>query len=289
MIFGSRYFLLVGAVLLLVFLRTPVKTPLKISGTQPLVFFEKDYFFTGILNAKQGKNPLNNRIAGGIIPHHLLASNIIADFFSRLAVQKPTTVILIGPNHYEKGDDDVLSSDFRWQTPFGVVSPDIKIITELKNKSFLQIDNAIAEKEHSVAGIMPFIKYYVPDAVVVPLIIKSGLSLEKINLLATSIAQFKGNVVVIASVDFSHYLNSAEAQTNDAESLLALRQYDFERLLSFRTNNEHLDSPASIVLLLKTMQQKGTTQSEILQHTNSGIIQNKPFQQTTSYFGIAYY
>jgi MEMO1 family protein len=42
-------------------------------------------------------------IRGGILPHHLLAGQLIAGFFSGISKQTVTTIILIGPNNYDHG------------------------------------------------------------------------------------------------------------------------------------------------------------------------------------------
>ena len=68
-------------------------------------------------------------ISGGIIPHHFLASELIADFFNQLSGQHPQTIILVGPNHYERGEFKVLTSLKGWDTPYGLLEP---------NKEFLE-------------------------------------------------------------------------------------------------------------------------------------------------------
>lgn len=257
-------------------------------GIQPLVFFEKDHFYEGVLYAKEHVRTNESRIVGGIVPHHLLPSFIIADFFSRITIQKPSTIIVIGPNHYEAGEHQVLSSDFDWQTPFGVVSPHYGIIEELKERKLLDIDNKVATNEHSVAGMMPYIKYYLPDAIVVPLMIKRSLSMEEINTLATELSKYsEKGAVVVASVDFSHYLNANEAEQKDSVTLQAMRDFDYRRLLTL--SNDYLDSPPSIAVLLSTMQKRGISTSELAHHTNSGILQHDPFQETTSYISLVFH
>jgi MEMO1 family protein len=257
-------------------------------GVQPLIFFEKDNFYEGVLYSKQHNQPFGYKVAGGVAPHHLLPSFIISNFFNRLTVQKPPTVILVGPNHYEKGDAKALSSDFGWQTPFGIVEPNQVIISDLRAKNILNIDNQVSANEHSVGGIMPYIKYYLPDTTVVPIIVKRGLGMDEINTLASSLSSYiEDGAVVVASVDFSHYLSSEEAQEKDKITLKAIQNFDYRNLLSL--NNDYLDSPPSIAVLLKTMKMTGTTASDLLHHTNSGILQKNRFQPTTSYISLVFH
>jgi hypothetical protein len=90
---------------------------------QPLIFFNKKSFYEGIIDARQEKIGFNRHIAGAIIPHDLSVGFITARFFKKLAFQNPHTIVLIGPNHYERGGFHALTSMYSWQTPFGNVEP----------------------------------------------------------------------------------------------------------------------------------------------------------------------
>lgn len=48
----------------------------------------------------------------------MLPGFIISDFFKRLSYQDVKTVILIGPNHKEKGSCHILTSVYGWETVF---------------------------------------------------------------------------------------------------------------------------------------------------------------------------
>jgi MEMO1 family protein len=257
-------------------------------GVQPLVFFEKDHFYEGVAYAKRENKTFPYHVGGGIVPHHLLPGFIISDFFQRLGSQQPEVVILIGPNHYEKGEANVLTSTFDWQTPFGVVNHDEDIINSLVGKGLVKVDNVMAENEHSVAGMMPYVNYYLPKARVVPLMLKRHTTLEEINLLAGELQGLaEQDAVIVASVDFSHYLRSQEAQVKDEVTMKVLADFDYRHLLTL--NNDYMDSPASLALLLTTMQKLGADTRELLHHTNSGILQGDPLQPTTSYISIAFH
>ena len=276
----------------------PVKTePKNSSGvstsqtnlpTHPLVFFDKDTFYAGIEQSKKENKSFANRVSGGIIPHHLFPGFIITDFFSRLSKQGPKTIILIGPNHYERGEYKVLSSLYGWETPFGVVEPKEQLIQELVKNKLIKIDEANLPKDHAVAGIMPFVKYYLPDTKVVPLLLSGFMTEEDIRMLSKSLSQYlTEDTIIIAAVDFSHYLTNPQAQEKDKITSELMKSFDYKQMLSL--NNEYLDSPPSIATLLMTMQSLGTTKMELLYHTNSGEMQKNNSVETTSYFSIAYY
>lgn len=250
--------------------------------------FDKSDFFKAVLEADDLNRDLNYHVYGGVIPHHLLPSFVIADFFKNLSSQEIHTVVLIGPDHYEGGTKNIITSSYCWETDFGVVEPDLKIINGLVGSGVLETDEETVENDHAIYGILPFIKYYIPDTKIVPVLVSGHSSKKEIEAFVESLSKYYGeNVIVVASVDFSHYLNSDEAQENDKETISIIKKYDYEKL--FDLNNDFIDSPASMVAVMMIMQKYGKTNMEILQHLNSSDITKNVYGETTSYFSIYYY
>ena len=256
--------------------------------THPLKFYDEESFNQAYEKVKKESKPLSYQVRGGIIPHHLYPSYVIADFFKNLSQQKPKTVILIGPNHYERGDFKALASLYGWQTPFGTVYPYEEIIYELLEKNLIKINEEVVSEDHSASGIIPFLKFYLPDAKVVPILLSVNLSQEDSQVLADNLMKhLNKDTVLIAAVDFSHKLNNLEAQKKDEITLKLMQNYDYQKLLTL--DNEYLDSPPSITVLLMTMKGLQVTGMDILHHTNSGQMQRNNSIETTSYFSIAYF
>lgn len=260
----------------------------KLEKIHPFIFYDKQLFQKAINSSSRRNENSENIIKGGIIPHHLLASEMIADFYGYISNENIKTIIILGPNHNEKGDFIALSSEYAWQTPLGIVEPNAEIINDLKNYNLIRIDEDVLENEHSVASHMLFIKYYFPKAKVVPIILSAKMNQEKAKILSEKLAEYakSDDAIIIASVDFSHYLNSAEAETKDMEILEAMKNFNYEKIYSF--NNDNLDSPSSIAVLLFTMQSMGINNFEVLDNTNSGIMTNNYSSETTSYFSIVF-
>jgi len=257
-------------------------------NTHPLNFYDEDAFYWGVENSRKENKVFADHISGGIIPHHLFPGFIIADFFDRLSKQSPQTIILIGPNHHERGNYQGLSSLYGWETPFGVVEPDEQVIQSLIKDKLIEVDESVLPDEHSVAGMMSFVKYYLPDAKVVPIILSGFMSESDILMLSDKLRNYiDENSVIIAAVDFSHGLTNKQAQENDEITLELMSNFDYRQILSL--NNDYLDSPPSIVALLMVMQVLQTTNMDLLHNTNSGQIQGNDSIETTSYFSIAYY
>lgn len=260
--------------------------------THTVKFYDEKTFLDGVYEqnsplykTKSNLTKPDYSIRGGIVPHHLFASFIIADFFHRLSIQNPSTIILLGPNHYEKGSFEVLTSIYNWDTSFGIVEPDENLAKILIDKNLVTVDEEILPNDHSLSALMPFIKYYMPNVKVVPILLSKRFSKEKSDVFADNLRKLmKENIVVVASVDFSHYLTSSQAKEKDEISLEIMKNFDYRRLYSL--SNDYLDSPPSIGILLMLMQKLNTTDMEILYHTNSGELQNNNQVETTSYFSI---
>jgi len=249
-------------------------------------FFDEYLFQKGIAETSS-TNSIQGKIVGAVVPHHLIPSFIIADIFECIANQGTKTIILFSPNHQDIGDTSVLTSKIAWDTPTGKILPEIDVIQKLIQKDYISIDEDVLDNEHGIAGLLPFVTHYDSDIRVVPLILRRNITREQIQDLSQSLASMVDDkTVVVASVDFSHYLNSMQAEENDIDTLKAMKEKNYDKLLQMNSN--HLDSPEAITVLLQIMEQLNIKSSEILHHTNSGRLMDEPFAETTSYFGMIF-
>jgi len=225
-------------------------------------------FFVGVLGFLLGQQNKNGNVfaVGGVVPHHLLAGELIDGFFEKLSSQKPKRIILVGPDHRTTPE---VSADF----------------TSGVSKRFAR---GWYSEEHSITNILPFIEKYLPEAIISPIVLSNKMSLSEIENLADQLSKaVNKDTVLIASVDFSHYLKKQEAEENDKKTLEIIKNFDYQSLISL--NSDYLDGPASTAVLLKVMQKTGHNNFEILDHTNSSELMDNGFSETTSYFVIRFY
>jgi AmmeMemoRadiSam system protein B len=262
-------------------------TQIKTNDTEQ--FFDEHFFRQGI-SIKDRQEKIEGTIRGAIVPHHLLASFITADIFERIASQGIQTIILLAPNHQDIGEVPILTSERAWKTSYGEILPHSEVISHLVGKEYIMIDESIVSQEHAIGGLLPFIAYYkkqLQPIQIVPLIIRQNISREQLQDLSQSLASVTNEkTVIVASVDFSHYLDSNHAEENDERTKDAMEGKDYDGLL--KMDSAYLDSPQAIVSLLQTMDQLGVESSRILYHTNSGRLFDYYATQTTSYFGIIF-
>ena len=237
------------------------------------------------------KIPENIDIKAAIIPHDLTHGEYIAHLLQHLKRQSPSAVILVGPNHYERGAANILTSDDSWSTPFGIVEPNKVSVQKITSATNVKIDSDVIETDHSVNGILPYLEYYLPQTTIIPLVMKSEVTLRDIEYFFTELKNSApADVIVLAAVDFSHYLTGQQAESNDRLTAQYLQNLDYQKIMSLGTHfNDYLDSPPSIALLLYWAKNQGVKNSQIIFNTNSGILANDLSLPVTSYFEVIYY
>lgn len=251
----------------------------------PTEFFDEEFFWRHKEKDEERKYAFGI-VRGAIIPHHLLPGEVISGTLQQLSSPEIYTVILIGPNHYERGKTPILTETASWDTPFGTLEGDIPKAKALLMHSFASEDFDVLQKEHSITGIVPYIRYYFPNAHIVPIVVSQKITQqESSDLVSLLSSQLKDvSVVVVAAVDFSHALVSNEAKKRNAESLQTMQDRSYSTLLSY--GNDHVDSPKSIEVFLRTMDAVRANHLDVLYDTDSGRLTHNFNISVTSYFGL---
>lgn len=230
---------------------------------------------------RESVEPAKDDVVGGIIPHHLLASHLIARFFLGLESQAPSVVVVVGPNHYSVGRGLLITSEAAWRTPYGVIEPASEIIRQLLETDEVMLDEDVFIREHSISAEVAFIRRSFPEAMIVPLVVKDVLPLNQAAEFGRSLAEtLPEDAIVIASVDFSHYLSSPEAMAEDARSRPVLESLSTERL-----EEVAVDSRPSLAILFEFAKQRGVTKGTLLENENTATVVGDPsIPEVTSYF-----
>ncbi len=254
----------------------------------PCKYFIRDDFMASINNTKETED-IDGTITGGVVPHHLLARNMIADFFKALSVRKPEIVIILAPNHQRIGERKINTSSRDWETYFGTLETDKEISNRLIDDGIAASNPVVLEEDHSISSLIPYVKYYMPEVRVVPVILHGNLGLADSVRFGNYISEFikKENCAIIASVDFSHYLSVDKADEMDDITFDAIERRDMEAVS--RMTNDNLDSPPSIIALLTAMNAVGAQSMSLIENNNSAKISGKSHDYTTSYFTMLFY
>ncbi|HWI60739.1 MAG TPA: AmmeMemoRadiSam system protein B [Symbiobacteriaceae bacterium] len=257
-------------------------------GVQPDVFYDPASFFNGLeVLRSRGLPPARpGALVGGLVPHHNLAGEMFSRLFVQFEAAPPKTVIVVGPNHDNRGQR-VITGRRGWSTAFGVVEADQALVTKLEAAGLATVDDRSLEPEHAIGALMPYLKYHAPAAKVVPVILHRGVTLREMERLAGFLAPLLSpDTVLVASVDFSHYLTRTRAEANDAVTLKAIQAFDLPALMEM--GPDFVDSPPSLGVLMLAMRQIGADGPVVEGNTNSGRLFGSDLAETTSYFTFSY-
>jgi hypothetical protein len=228
-------------------------------------------------------------IRGCIVPHHLLAKGLIHEVFQNVSKNEYKTVVLIGPDHESTDKGKIFTTLRDWQTPTGILETDSKFTEELLKYDFVKEGDDKLTTEHSTSSIIPFINYYLNDVKVISLVLTKQVRLEDVEILTDALYENLNmeETLFIASIDFSHYLNLDDADKMDSISMEAIQNKDINKIMSF--TNDNLDSPISLVTMLKMMDKADISERAVLNRSNSELILKKKTEETTSYITYLFY
>lgn len=231
---------------------------------------------------------LDRPIRGLVVPHHALASELIADAVRKLP-QSTRRIIVIGPNHQLHGAPVGLTTDGDLVSGWGRHSVDVVVVKRLEATGQVKIDTDYVRQEHGVLTVLPFVEHYFAEASVVPLVLHPGMSDQQLDTVATVLSEVmrSGDTVLVASVDFSHYLLPDQASEHDTVTANLITNWHTDQLRSL--SSDYLDSPESIGLLMRVMEQVGATEVSVDGMHNSAEYTGEWTEPSTSYLVVEYH
>jgi len=263
-----------------IYIQTPPHRAGEIISTEP--FFDTRLYAEVESQATQYSISEKNHIVAVVVPHHLLALRLLSSLFTSIKIQQPKTILVIGPDHAHKGKFELYTTDASWQTQFRLVEPDMDLIRKFE----LHMESNIFYEEHSIGTIIPYIARYFPNARVVPILVAPTLTLtdieKHIEIWKKSIDIT--NTLIVVSVDFSHGVTREKATEQDKKSLEILDARDIQSLK--RMEPQVVDSPQSLIILMKLLSFWTPTKLQVLEHTDSSEFQKEKTAQVTSYYTL---
>ncbi|WP_160169089.1 AmmeMemoRadiSam system protein B [Bradyrhizobium sp. Ai1a-2] len=217
-------------------------------GTAHAQLFESFYTAPEIfLNAIQKEKispPVGVEIHGITVPHHLVAADLIARGFWVASGNNYDRIIVLSPDHFKGGHRLLATTARSFDTVLGQINTDISA-AELLFKSELVESSNLFEREHGIAAILPFIRYFFGETPVLAVTISTSSSeaewREAVEVLSKVVTK---RTLIIQSTDFSHYLPAHVAASRDQETLNIIAEGDPARVSELHQSN-HLDSKAA--------------------------------------------
>ena len=295
----------------------PIQTPSDgVSTTSPIanIFIEPERFAA---TAKLESWDYDGQPIAGVVNHHSLAMDLIAQFFKTLKSARPEikTFIILSPDHFAQGRD-ISTSRLSYSTPGGLLKVDGRISSPKANAPRAQniefrISNMTGsssssfqpsifppfpvwdgtasrafEKEHGVGALVPFIKREFPDAEIVPVFLSHDAPRERLLVLGRALASFADDTTfVVLSSDMSHYQRREDTVVRDRETMQWLAYGDWTRLESATDKNS--DSSAGFTVLYKYLSVlKAKKDFRLMSHANSYDYTHDPANVTSYIVGF---
>ncbi|WFN35392.1 AmmeMemoRadiSam system protein B [Methanogenium sp. S4BF] len=207
---------------------------------------------------------------GVVSPHagYTYSGQVMATSYSCFDRHFAGTFLVIAPSHRGIGP---YTSELDWDTPLGTVACN-KVLA--RSLGVPLSDRAIQAEENSLELQMPFIKHRFPDAHVVPVLMGPQDYAHSLSLAETiwnSAALSAGDVRIVASSDFSHYVPADVAKKNDAYAIEGLYDLDISSFYQrLREYNVSACGYGPISVMATLTRHMGATHGALIQYMTSG-------------------
>lgn len=224
----------------------------------------------------------SSTLIGLIVPHHDPVSFLTREALSQVHF-KPDLIILIGPNHFEAGKSPRIVGQYqslgRKKTPVFAS----KEMNELVSQNIVVQDDSVITQEHAIGVPLPFIQEKFGSTPILPIILKYHQNAQDIERLVNALVRLSDNknILIIGSIDFSHYISSDIAPLRDAETKQYIEKRDYQKIATL--SNEYLDSPWSLITLLQYLGKREVIGERLIAHTNTGLVAGMTIESSTSF------
>jgi poly-gamma-glutamate synthesis protein (capsule biosynthesis protein) len=224
-----------------------------------------------------------------VSPHHLVAEKIIDDIFAKVAKKDENSlverIIVVSPNHFNLGSGWAITSDANLDTEQGVIRGDKEFVNMLSNGGLVHKENSAFQREHGIYNLLPYVKKYFPQALIVPLMVRDGFPVDKVDELAKTLAQNSNEkTLLILSADFSHYLEKNISHLHDEQAIDVLSNLDLAR-----SSKLDIDCVPGLQLLMKFSALRGFEKFTLEKNSNSSEVLGQNFIGENTSYVTGYY
>ena len=236
------------------------------------------------------KNAKKEKAIGIISPHagYIYSGAVAAALYSRIEITD--TVIILGPNHTGTGSAFSLYDKGRWEMPFGEISIDEEMASDIASRcSLIKKEQSAHLHEHSLEVQIPFMQYFKKYFKIVPIVV-SAANMQAYQKVGDAIAQAvkdgKKDVLIVASSDMTHYEPQKSALEKDKMAIDAVLNLDEKELL--RKVDEYDITmcgciPAAIMIIAAKL--LGAKKGELIKYQTSGDASGD-YSSVVGYAGI---
>jgi AmmeMemoRadiSam system protein B len=214
---------------------------------------------------------------GCIVPHagYIYSGQVAGAVFSRLRI--PSCCIVLCPNHTGFGHSLAIMKEGGWRTPLGDLLIDSDLAGRLQQAfPALVQDSAAHRSEHAIEVELPFLQVLRSGVKFVPIAVGTGrlLLLEHLGqAVATVVANYEQQVLIIASSDMNHYENDSTTRVKDRKAIDQILALDPRRLYETVMNESiSMCGFGPTVTMLTAAKRLGAQKAELIQYATSGDV-----------------
>lgn len=261
--------------------------------------------------------PLQGVFSGGIVPHAgwFFSGSIACRVIASIAASSPFSgktgkstqgvgvdVVLIFGMHMHPASPPCVMVSGGWDTPLGSIDIHESLASDLALKTGIKCESAITfPEENTIELQLPFIKYFFPDAAIVPVGVPPSDVAESIGNAAAQCAENLGlNVVVIGSTDMTHYganygfipVGSGNKalewvkNNNDRKAIKAMLSMDSGKIISQGIENRSMCCSGAVSATVSAVKKMGAVKGIELDYATS--YEKSPGSSFVGYSGILF-
>lgn len=218
----------------------------------------------------QGQQNKKERIVAATIPHHLVGRRLVEELAVDLLAQKTKKIYLLGPNHYETGEGELVAEQ---EMCLGLVKQDEETI----------------KNDHAFGPVAAVFKEKISGVEVVSIAVSNRTDKEDLDRLEDCLVEeLEVGSVLVGSIDFSHYLPLVEANKRDEVSWDKISNKKYDEIAGL--SNEYLDSPKSLLVIMRALDKMGGYEIRLKDRSNSELESGQTnLGETTSYLRIEFF
>ena len=234
-----------------------------------------------------------NKIFGGVSPHagYMFSAYQAVHLFQIIKEMKtqPETFVILHPDHYGAGPGIALDEHDAWETPLGTVPLDLEFMKNLPYES----SSLAHQSEHSGEVMLPFLQFFLSNPFQIVPVALTRQDYKNASELAKSMekaAKDTGrNIFIIASSDFSHFVDPASGEKLDDMVLKQIRSWNTEEVYNtILKHNITVCGYGPIMALMEYTHNLATDpQNEILTRGHSGNVM--PSNEVVDYVSMIFY
>ncbi len=208
-----------------------------------------------------------------VAPHagYMASGPVAAHAYHALAGDgRVDTAVIVGPNHTGYGTAVSVWTSGAWNTPLGDARIDEERARALVG-GVIRSGESAHIYEHSVEVQVPWLQHLYGDSIrIVPVAMLSQDASTAIEV-GEALARLEGNVVFIASTDFTHYEPQQTAEHKDTDVVEAITGFDVEEMyhmLGMHSSSMCGYGPVGAVTRAAVL--RGATSAQLLKYGTSG-------------------